>query len=331
MGNFRDHSIDIAKLVCLFLMTYCHIPIAGGYFHECVCSFHMPLFFFVGGLFYNPEKYTFVKGVCTLIIPFIIVNITMIILNVIIAFLTVGEINSNAIFTDLLGVLLGSSRNTSFPLPSGPTWFLIAFFVLKYSASVILPIKNTLIRTAFIVVPIVAAIVLRSITIWSLWSWDSAALGSVFFYGAYFGRNKILAYMNSIQLRRILPLLLLIVCFSYLNGQVDIFELKYGNSFLLYIIFGFVGIGAVIGVGQLFSFLPVSLVRTFTQGAVFIIGFNIFLSDYILLLYRKSVLHDLFFDISWHEKFCITVLIFILAYPCIRLLFRYCPFVLGRK
>lgn len=331
MEKLRDHSIDIAKLICLFLMTYCHIPVAGGYFHECVCSFHMPLFFFVGGLFYNPEKYTIFKGMTTLIIPFIIVNVIVVLLKNVIAILTVGTLNVNNIFTDILGIFLGSSRNFSYSLPSGPTWFLVAFFILKYSASVILPIKNIIIRSLFIVFPIVIAIVLRTVSNWSLWSWDSAALGSVFFYGAYYGRNKILSYMNSIQFRRFLPLLLLFVCLSYLNGQVDIFDMEYGNFFLLYIVFGFIGIGAVIGMGQLFCFLPVSVVQKYTQGAIFIIGFNIFLSDYILLIYRKFVLHDLFFDISCYEKFGITVLIFVLSYPCICFLLRYCPFVLGRK
>lgn len=70
----RDLSFDIAKGIAIFLMVIGHtsLPIQASIW---IYSFHMPLFFVVSGVFFNPKKYTkwhsfFIARSKTLLIPY---------------------------------------------------------------------------------------------------------------------------------------------------------------------------------------------------------------------------------------------------------------------
>ena len=74
MSLQRDFSIDIAKGICIFLMVMGHAAVPDLVF-KWIYSFHMPFFFIVSGMFFNPAKYsewsTFLKArVRSLVIPY---------------------------------------------------------------------------------------------------------------------------------------------------------------------------------------------------------------------------------------------------------------------
>lgn len=51
----RDLTIDIAKGICIFLVVlgHCH---NAGFIRHYIYLFHMPLFFFLSGMFFHPEE-----------------------------------------------------------------------------------------------------------------------------------------------------------------------------------------------------------------------------------------------------------------------------------
>lgn len=70
----RDLSFDIAKGIGIFLMVIGHTSLPK-FASTWIYSFHMPLFFLVSGVFFNPEKYRewygfFVAKSKTLLIPY---------------------------------------------------------------------------------------------------------------------------------------------------------------------------------------------------------------------------------------------------------------------
>lgn len=72
----RDRSFDIAKGIAIFLMVIGHTSIPK-FANIWIYSFHMPLFFFVSGVFFNPKKYSesrvfFITKSKTLLIPYIL-------------------------------------------------------------------------------------------------------------------------------------------------------------------------------------------------------------------------------------------------------------------
>lgn len=71
----RDLSFDIAKGIAIFLMVIGHTSIPK-IANTWIYSFHMPLFFFVSGVFFNLKKYSewsvfFIAKSKTLLIPYI--------------------------------------------------------------------------------------------------------------------------------------------------------------------------------------------------------------------------------------------------------------------
>ena len=72
----RIGYLDIAKLIGLFLVCFCHIPVSTGEFHIWVYSFHMPLFFLLSGMFFRPENFSMKRTAIQLLVPFIPVSYT---------------------------------------------------------------------------------------------------------------------------------------------------------------------------------------------------------------------------------------------------------------
>ena len=73
-ANFkhRDSIVDIAKGIGIFLVVLGHVPLPRELL-TAIYLFHMPLFFFLSGMFFHSEEnfiYGVYKKVRTLIIPY---------------------------------------------------------------------------------------------------------------------------------------------------------------------------------------------------------------------------------------------------------------------
>ena len=55
--KIREHYIDVAKGIAMILVIIGHITILPTWLYAWINSFHMPLFFFLSGMVYNPNKY----------------------------------------------------------------------------------------------------------------------------------------------------------------------------------------------------------------------------------------------------------------------------------
>ena len=52
----RYEYIDITKGIGILLVVWAHILLIG-WSHELIYAFHMPLFFFVSGMLFRPQRY----------------------------------------------------------------------------------------------------------------------------------------------------------------------------------------------------------------------------------------------------------------------------------
>lgn len=326
----RNFAIDIAKFICLFLMVYCHIPIAAGYFHESVYSFYMPLFFFVGGLFFNPARFSINKGFKTLILPYIYFNLLILVLDSCIGYIY-HNISVDAIWGNIKGIIVGSCRKNSYGLnlPSDASWFLVAYFFTKIAMRYIFNQVN-IINTLSITALTICIVLLRNKWTIFLWNLDSAVLGLVFFYIAYALKDKIFSVMNTKGSIWLLLLFFPLTCISWINGQVDMFACNWGENPLLFFLFALVGILCVLLFGVIVNTvnIPMKYLKSILRGSIFIICMNLWLIDYISLIYRRTMHVDTNF--VWYEKFCITLLIFIISLPCVNIMMKYFPFMLGK-
>lgn len=323
----RNQTLDIAKFIGLFLMVFCHIPMPSDEFHEVVYSFHMPFFFFAGGLFYKPERFTFKKGLTTLIIPYVILNILIIVMNSCMGILS-HTFSWDEVFKGLVGILVASSVSNSIgTLPSGPSWFLVAFFIVKILAKYILTVQNIYFRSLLIIIPVLSVVVIKDSWSWSVWSIDSAIVGSLFFYMAYYIKEyffKLLQWKYSYLL---LLMLVPITGMSWINGQVDMFACTYGNNFYFFLLFAIIGIFTLCIFSSQLK-LPSKILGVIIKGSIFIIVMNMWLIDYLSLVYR-IVLHNQK-SFLWYDKLSITMCVFIISFCVTPILLKYTPFVLGK-
>lgn len=125
----RDVSIDIAKAITIILMVVGHcdalIPL---WLFTAIFSFHLPLFFFFSGFFFNQKRSVWEEcqhSAKALLRPYIITGIIAVILSLLLY-------SPQSALQVLQGLFMASGGRRGvisiFPYNAGPIWFLFALF-----------------------------------------------------------------------------------------------------------------------------------------------------------------------------------------------------------
>lgn len=125
----RDTSIDIAKGITIILMIVGHCDgLIPSWLFRAIFSFHVPLFFFFSGYFFNPNCSLLTQckhSATALLIPYLLTGVICVLIGLIL------YSPLNALHT-LQGLLMaGMGRRDLpciFPYNAGPIWFLFALF-----------------------------------------------------------------------------------------------------------------------------------------------------------------------------------------------------------
>lgn len=128
----RDKTIDIAKGIGIILVVIGHLSGVTGttspmllWLKSFLYQFHIPLFFFLSGIFFNKEEawnHFLIKKIKRLYIPFVTFNIIFLIVDVILRLISGISIIPTDEFKHTVKIILGIGLA---PL-GGATWFLIA-------------------------------------------------------------------------------------------------------------------------------------------------------------------------------------------------------------
>lgn len=162
--NNRLRHIDVARGIGILLVVFGHSWIASQSAHEkgklweVIYSFHMPLFFFISGLFFKPKsglKVLALQKTSSLLKPYFVVLSLLLVLRIIHA---IGYPISSilpGIYGYYLAVVYGISN--TLPLYFKPLWFLSHLWVVYISSYVFLKTvgyeeKTPLIKSVFLLV-----------------------------------------------------------------------------------------------------------------------------------------------------------------------------------
>lgn len=128
--NKRIAWIDYLKAIGIFLVVIGHSnPLAS--IRKWIYSFHMPLFFIVAGLTFNPERYNntkeFVKHKAkTILLPYLMINLFTI--PFYLWYFKILNYSSSASIIDIIkGIII--ANNDIIVLVNGVTWFLPTLFL----------------------------------------------------------------------------------------------------------------------------------------------------------------------------------------------------------
>jgi fucose 4-O-acetylase-like acetyltransferase len=146
MTTERVGYIDIAKGIGILLVALAHadVSLVSPYLHRLIYSFHMPLFFFISGYFFNPNKpfWTMVKKRSnTVLKPYLVT-----ILLIYIASLSF----TNMRFATVFGRIAKSMYGTGYYIDWVQLWFLPSLFITSIFAFLFYRIVLTRIQVRII-------------------------------------------------------------------------------------------------------------------------------------------------------------------------------------
>lgn len=237
--------VDVAKGIAIWLMLIGHQNICN-LLSIYIESFHMPLFFFVSGMFFRKNRSFFQNlesSIRGLLIPYLFFSI----INLSICWISPyihPELYYNMTGIDIFraaitGIFMGVDQvtSTSF-LPLGPLWFLMALFVIRVFCSAMSSvIKN---ETIWAFVSIAISISIYFILTTNVYSLKSGMMATPFFIAGFLMRK-----VDFTQIKyRYLIILFLLLYFVFiipLNGPSNSDGAIFGNWMVVYYMNAIVG------------------------------------------------------------------------------------------
>ena len=162
MSNERVEYIDIAKGIGILLVALAHADVSlfSPYLHRLIYAFHMPLFFFLSGYFFNPLTPFWAmvkKRFNTVLKPYLVT-----ILLIYIASLSFTNIR----FATVFGRIAKSLYGTGYYIDWVQLWFLPSLFVTSLFAYIFY--RFVLIRISNRYVRWLILLILQAVAIYSL-------------------------------------------------------------------------------------------------------------------------------------------------------------------
>ena len=326
----RIDWIDYFKGIGIILVVIGHNFLPPD-IRKWIYSFHMPLFFFVGGLTINPKRYKDIseftkKKAVGLLIPYVAINLCTIATWVV--FNKILGSSEVSLSTLLYGILY--ANNDKIPLLCGPSWFIPTLFlseVVFYILHSILDGNEKLLLCASMALTVLGYI--ESVVMDGVirpWHFASVPVAMLFvtlgfiFAGTY-KKDDYRGIMERVSWKWIAILLALGTWAGYVNGKVSFGGNNY-KSMTLTIIASISLIYAII-------FLSMKLPK------------NRFLSfagrcSLIWLALHKTILFGIRYIWPTTNKYYLAsfkgmIVLFAIMIPLSFIINRYFPFFVGRK
>lgn len=254
--------VDFAKGIGIILVVYGHV--ARGVYNagmienqglfklvdSIIYSFHMPLFFFLAGLFFissivrRGEGGLIINKVDTIIYPYIIWSL----IQGSVAYSLEGVTNFSTTIQDIYSLLW---------LPHDQFWFLYALFLIFIAYTFL----YRFITNIFLLFVVSILMYLFQDVLQSPWG----IMNSIFKFGVYFCGGVLFSRYINVSLNKIRPWFLSIVFTLFVLSQwyyhnyLDWNYLNHDGLLLLFI--GFVGIATVVVVSKLLAMIDFSLIK----------------------------------------------------------------------
>lgn len=229
----RCDYIDYAKAITIILMVLLHTTTRYGSLTNIIGSFHMAVFFIIGGVFFKPNTKLAIilkKSIKQLIIPYLCFSITALFICWISPTLHPEIYNGldsipKILKAAVIGIFIAQDNVTNFSfMPLGPLWFLIALFwcrLIFYFWIKQPKIYYIIISRILIIASLALILYLKPI----FWQLTSVAVSFPFFLLGYYGRD----YIINLPTKSItLKLLTIVVCSFMLIYFVD--SIIYGGG-----------------------------------------------------------------------------------------------------
>ncbi|MDO5969176.1 acyltransferase family protein [Flavivirga aquimarina] len=321
----RFNWIDQAKGLGIFLVIYAHnFPYLESYIY----SFHMPLFFFISGMFHPKEtnSKTIIHRAKSLLIPYFF---WAFLLYLFWFFLGRHYGNSTTFNLDPIKSFIGifyAQGGIQFMDWGIPLWFLPGIFLTFLLYSFLKVIKIKTIRYLVLITLISLGFLYPRYFDFKLpWSIDVACVSLVFYMSGNVLKEQLVKLNSNKLLIVMLFALILSLTIGFVNPKIDMYRAIYGNE-LLFIINGLTGTLFVLlffkkfRILNFFAFLGKNTIvllvmhfraLTFIKAILMVIGIQVF-------VFSEPI------------KFFISIFQVLLILPLIFLINKYAPIFNGK-
>ena len=248
--NSRVGFLDVAKGLGIILVVFGH-TFRGEELKIFIYSFHIPLFFFISGLFVKNDPDRKFKDFLqakfkSLLLPYV----TFYLLSYLYWLIIERHIRPGqdvTLITPLIGLFYGTDYK-QFMLPNGALWFLTCLFVVEmFVFTIVKFVKNRfLILTLFFVIPLFGLLLISQNFIPLPFSINSSFMAVLFTGIGFLTKDylkKITEQNHSILLLVCLSVFSVVWWVGNKNGLIDMDYAKYHNP-LLFLVSAFLGIFA---------------------------------------------------------------------------------------
>lgn len=316
--------VDQAKGVGVFLMIYAHnFPFCETYIY----TFHMPLFFFISGMF-HPKKITrevIIKRSKNILLPYFIWSALLYLF-----WLFLGRNYGNSVnynlnpLNNFIGIFYAQG-DIMFMDWGIPMWFLPCIFLTFILFSIVHVVKFKPLKFILIIAIVILGFIYPRISDFKLpWSIDVACVSLIFYsVGAFLKRSLVkLDFKRSLIFAVIL--LLIHVSFSFFNSKIDMYRSVYGSP--LFFILN--GISGSLFVLLFFKRFELHKILTYLgQNTIPLLALQ--LRALTVIKFFLIVIGISSFDFSEPIKFVITLIQIMLMLPILFIINKYLPILNG--
>lgn len=303
----RYRFIDIARGIAIFLVVLGHsFPLANCPMNKMILGFHMPLFFFLSGIFAKCLTFNEILGgvkhkIQVLLLPHFVLSITLVLFN---GCLWLADGNRIAGFNIISNLFY---------------WFLPVLFscsVLFMLLSSILNLEKTLVR--LIVVTTTALCVYVSVKYLEyqnspVFYWIRIIpTAFLFYFMGYMLKNRLLAMKEKHTSKRGLSVIVLIAALFVLtqvNSPVKMYENEYGN-YLFFLMTSIIGIWVVIKLSRL-------LVYSVLLEEMGKLSLAIYVWNFLVIGFFYRLTNALMKYLGWEDKGILTAITFGISLSCL--------------
>lgn len=333
IDNKRIEWVDTAKGISIILVIIGHANFQEP-IRAIIYSFHMPLFFFLSGLFINKESNFssfVVKRIKGLIIPYIFYNIVLILFYWFLKILSQDTTSfKDEILTKIISLPLAIRVDSIY---STRLWFLPCLFISSIIVY-LFPTNKKLCLLCGIIITVLGIFLKNVLEINYLpWSIDAALLVVIFLVVSSLFKEYIkfsnLKHSNLLLILCIaLSIIFTMLNYRYLgNHRVDIYESIYGN-FAYYYTAAFAGIFIIINISthlnsiRMLSYFGKNSIIIYTTHSIYlVIGFQI-------VKFIPTIYNDYFSQIF--NGIIVTLICIIGSFPTIKFINKYIPWSIGK-
>jgi len=334
----RVKWVDIAKGIAVSLVVYGHFGTSDAA-KSVIYAFHIPLFFFLSGLFFSFDKFpnytSFLrKRSFQLLIPYLFFNFITYLFWLFIGRKFGNDISTNVnALKPIFGIVYGNASNLAHNVP---LWFLTCLFSVENFYFLIF--RKTKKQQQFfllVMIAVIAFINYKFNHVFRLpWGMD-IAMSMLLFYGLgvslkseFLDKNRSKALLSALSIMSFLVVLII----AQLNGKIEVSDNYFGN-YLYFLLGASAGIIFIVSLSMLITQVKIR------YSLLSFLGFNS-LIIFVLHLYSGSFIKAISFfvfhlPLSIYEtpsvSLLLTFLSILVLIPVVLLMNKFLPFVVGKS